>query len=340
MSSRPLTALVLATLGASACLPPQDEPTTAHDLRVLGASFDPPDVLIAGCNPALLSGLAGAADGGAVTLDPLLTLAIAFAAARPLDYKALIADPAGGGRALQYRLLGCASSGDRTCDNAGDYVELTTGQTTAGELALRVTPGLAILPDGQVNALTDAGTPLLLEVINQDTFKGLGGVRVPVVLDLWAPGTTEHIYAQKLMVYACQFFPEMKPNAVPRLPGLLWNGEPWPEGEIKDVTGRTPVVITPDDFSTLEEDYLVASLALQPVSLRESWKINWVTTSGTMAPYASGGTDFSGTTGRHKSTWTPDPKATTPSNVTFYFVVRDGRGGESWLTRQIRWTPE
>jgi hypothetical protein len=333
--------VVLSLVGAlvGSCLPPQEDPTYVKDLRVLGMSFDPPDVLIPGCTPALLLGLAGAADGGQVAIDPRLGFAIALASSRPLAFKALIADPAGNGRMLDYRLLGCANTGDRNCDNEGDYVEMLTGQTTAGELALTVTPGTQILPDGVPSALSDAGTPLLIEVINQDTWKGLGGIRVPVVLDLKAADTGEHIYAQKLMVYACQFFPVQKPNVLPVLPGVTWNGEAWAEAEVKEYQGTDPVTIEPVDFTDLQESYWVPSLQLQPVPLQESWKVNYLTTFGTMSAYGTGGTDFSGTTGRHRSKWQPSKNVTEARDVRFWFVVRDGRGGESWISRQAHWTP-
>lgn len=337
MSSRSFFAVALLAL--TTCLPPQDDPTSVHDLRVLGMSFEPPDQLIQGCTPALLAGLAGGFDGGQVMLDPRLTLGILLAASKELDFKALIADPTGSGRSLDYRLLGCARTGDRDCSNEKEYVEITTGKTTAGELALKVTPGIAIVPDGKQNALSDAGTPLLIDVINFDTWKGLGGVRVPIVLDLSASDTGEHLYAQKLMVYACQFFPEQQLNTTPVLPGVSWNGESWGETEVKQYHGTDAVLIEPLDFSGLEEPYVLPSLELKPVHLTESWKINWMTTFGSMSPYGTGGTDFSGTTGKHRSKWQPDRKATEPQDVTFYFVVRDGRGGESWITRRAHWTP-
>jgi hypothetical protein len=60
---------------------------------------------------------------------------------------------------------------------------------------------------------------------------------------------------------------------------------------------------------------------------------------GVMSSYETGGTDFSGGVGGQDNTWKPDPTATTEQDVTFTFVVRDGRGGESWLTRTAHWTP-
>jgi hypothetical protein len=327
---RASTLCVLALVLTAACVAPREDPTFVKDLRVLGMSFEPPEIQIP-CDARLLLGLANAAsDGGTIMLDPVLQARVVQLAASPLRFETLIADPAGDGRQLSYNALGCVKAGDRDCNDSGQYVSLKTGQTAGGVLSLQVMPGAAFLDDGQ---------PLLVDVIQADTFKGLGGIRVPVVVDLKTLDKGEHIYAQKLMVYSCQLFPTQKANLTPRLRGFTWNGEAWPAEETKAVSGRTPVDIDPIDFSDLEEHYVVPSVQLQPVALQESWKINWLTTLGTMDTYETGGTDFAGTTGRHHNRWVPGPDATTAQTVTFSMVVRDGRGGESWETRTVRWTP-
>jgi hypothetical protein len=316
-------------LALGACLSGQDDPTTVKDLRVLGLSFEPPELMLEGCNAQLLLGLAQPTDGGLPTVDPALLAKLFVAAAQPLAFRALIADPAGAGRPLEYTVRACASSGDRTCNQPGEVVELARGSTTGGELSLSVLPAAQLLADG---------TPLLLRALELDGYKGLGGIRLPLVLELISD-TGEHVFAQKLMVYSCQLLPQRKANLTPRLPGLTWRGERWPEDEVKEHAGQAGVAIEPEDFTALEESYVEPSLALEPVELEESWKLNWMTTSGTFGAYGTGGTDFSGETGRHQNTWRPDPTATEPREVSLSFVVRDGRGGESWLTRRVRWTP-
>jgi hypothetical protein len=332
MRSAIVLSLALLAFGLG-CAAGQPNPTQVKDLRVLGMRFEPPEVMMTGCNVQLLLGAAaGAADGGTIQLPPQFQALLALYAGRPLDFTALIADPTGAGRTLNYRLLACANRGDRDCNNEGDYVELKSGTTTGGELSVQVAPGIQFLDDGMA-------TPLLLEVINQDTFKGLGGIRVPVVLELSAPDTGEKIYAQKLMVYTCQFFPTMKQNVTPVLPGVTYNGDPWPENEVMTVTGRTEIPVAPADFTDLQEDYVVPSLELKPVKLTESWKVTSMTTSGTMASYETGGTDLAGSTERYANKWRPDQSSTEAQDVDFWFVVRDGRGGNSWTKRTIHWEP-
>ncbi|MFO0596048.1 MAG: hypothetical protein U0228_12105 [Myxococcaceae bacterium] len=324
----------MALFAAVGCVTPEDQPTNVHDLRVLGMRFEPPEVLMRGCNAGLLLGsLAGAADGGSIMLPPQFQVLLGLYASTPLQFTALIADPKGNGRDLNYRLLGCANRGDRDCNNEGDYVLLEEGITHGGEFKTTVTPGIQFLDDGMA-------TPLLLEVIQQDTFKGLGGIRVPVVLEVWASDTGEKIYAQKLMVYSCQFFPTMKQNITPEFRGIDLNQVMWPENEVPEVHGRAELNLTPIDFTDLQETYVVPTIQLKPLELTEAWKVTWMTTSGTMSPYNTGGTDFSGTEGKHLAKWKPDQVSNEPADVTFYFVVRDGRGGNSWITRHLKWFPD
>lgn len=336
-------ALVLSSVVTfCACVTPQDNPTNVHDLRVLGMRMEPPEVLLRGCSVELLLGAAGGSlDGGSFMLPPQAVFALGFSLSTQVDFTALIADPAGAGRSLDYRLLTCASRGDRECDNESDFLQLSAGKTDGGELKLdKMSPVFDSGPDAGIRTLDDGtATPLFFEVITQDTFKGLGGIRIPVVLELSAPDTGEKIYAQKLMVYTCNLFPEMKQNVTPVLPGLTFDGDPWPEGDVKKVKGKQEFPIKAVDFTFLEEDYVVPSLALKPVALKESWKVTWMTTSGTMSTYNTGGTGFDGNTERHFSSWRPNPTNDDEKDVEFYFVVRDGRGGNSWTKRSVRWIP-
>lgn len=328
MRTRALAMLLL--LGLSACVEQEDNPTNVHDLRVLAIRFETPEVLLEACNLRLLGGLAASSDGGSISIPPQLLQALAADAARPLTMTSLIADPAGNGRPLEYRVVACANQNDRKCTNEGDFLELARGETTAGELTVNVAPGAMLLPDG---------TPLLQEVITQDSYKGLGGFRVPVVLDVQTEDGSEHVYAQKLMVYMCHFFPQMQENTTPILPGVTIAGEPWAEDEVKELSGTTAVELEPEDFTALQEHYVMPSFELAPVDLDEAWKVSWYTTVGTMSAGTTGGVDFGGEVGRQRSKWQPDTTLTSPQDVTFTFVVRDGRGGNSWLQRKAHWTP-
>lgn len=324
--------VLLIVLGlAAACVTPQDNPTNLHDLRVLAVRLEPPEVLIPGCSASLIAGAAaGAADGGEVQVPPELQQLLFQYAATPISYSALIYDTDGGTRRLRYRLSTCNSRTDRTCTDGGMNIDLKTGTTHGGVYSTTIVPGAQIFDDG---------TPLLFEVILADTYKGLGGVRVPLNLELVSEDTGEHLFVQKLMVYTCQFFPQMTQNVTPVMPGVTWNGEAWAEDEVKQWQGRDEVTLLPDDFSAFEEAYTVPSLFLQPINLVETWKVTWMTTGGTMSSFETGGTDLGGTSERHKNKWKPPQNDDLERDIDFYFVVRDGRGGQSWLTRHAHWKP-
>ncbi len=295
----------LVALGMSACVGPDDDPSQVHDLRVLGISIEAPELMASDCSGSVAP--------------------VEFAS--QVTFTALIVDPKGEGRQLPFELLACASpTDDRTCAVEQDRVRLAQGTTSAGELVLSLRPGLAILPDG---------TFLLQRVIDQDSYRGLGGIRMPLVLHL-GQGEQE-VYAQKLMVFTCKLFPSMNPNVTPHLPGLQFNGQPWREDNVLQLQGNQGYKIQPDDFSALEEEYVVPSFDLKEVHLRESWKISWHTDLGKISPTETGGTDLGGQESRHLVEWTPGRAGT--QDVQFWVVVRDGRGGESWLKRRARYAP-
>lgn len=302
---RPL-AFALTALLATGCVGPSDNPSTVHDLRVLAVAVEPSEVLAPTCE-----------------LEESALAAFAV----PIAYRALIIDPAGAGRTLDYALFGCADPRDRACSETEERALLSSGTAPSGELTLTLSPALALLDDG---------TPLLQKVLELDDYRGLGGLRVPLVLRVRAGD--EEIYAQKLLVFGCRFFPEMQPNVTPVLPGVTFAGEAWPAGEVKPASGPGPFELTPLDFSPLEEAYVVPSFELQPVNLAESWELSWYTSSGTISPNQTGGTTVDGVERRHRVEWSP-PDDAVEGDVTFWIVVRDGRGGTSWLTRTAHHLP-
>jgi hypothetical protein len=297
----------LGLLLCAACVGSEDTPSNVKDLRVLAMRFDPPELLADTCStdPAVLA-------------DTLV---------RPVRLTALIPDPAGNGRDLDYTLWACASQDDDTCRE--DRVELARGVTKGGELVVDLFPGPG------ASRLGD-GTFLAQRILEKDLYNGLGGLRMPLVL--WVRGGGEQVYAQKLMVYGCRFFPEMKPNVQPRLPDLLLEGEPWVEGVPRKLSGPGPFKVEPPDFSELEEAYVVPSFELKPIQLQEAWELAWHATLGSFSPNQTGGADFGGGKERHRVEWRP-PQDAQAQEVRFWVVARDGRGGMSWVERTVKYTP-
>ncbi|MBX7097783.1 MAG: hypothetical protein K1X89_08730 [Myxococcaceae bacterium] len=299
---------LLLTLLAAACVGPTDDPSQVVDLRVLGVRIEPPEVMAEQCS-----------------LDDPLKLFATFNQELQVTWR--IADPKGMGRAIAYEVRACADQGDLQCNNEGEFVVLGKGEAHDGELTLPMRLGAQQLADKF----------LLQGVLEQDTFKGLGGLRVPIVIHLTAG--TEDVYAQKLMVFSCRFFPEMKVNVTPQLPGMTLDGKPWEADAGLSLSGAGPFVMLPVDFTDAEEPYVVPSLKLEPVHLVESWKIAWYATAGKFSPNETGGVDFSGLSERHRTQWKPKSDDV-EQDVRFTFVVRDGRGGQSWLERIAHWAPD
>ncbi|MBL8955541.1 MAG: hypothetical protein JNK82_32500 [Myxococcaceae bacterium] len=325
---------LILIVAVAACTGPQDDPSQVFDLRVIGASFSPPEVMAPSCQ-GLIGGIADGGSGGA------LAAFIAFAV--PIELKWLVLDPNGGGRDITYELRACANPGDLECDDEGDWLPLTQGTMKPGELSYTVPLATTFLS----GSLFDGGQPLLLEVINQDQFRGFGGIRVPVVLHVKAGD--EEVFAQKLMVYNCRFFEDQLVNVQPVIPGVTVNGREWPESLDGGPTinlslsGEREFEMAPIDFAPLEEEYVVPSFMLEPVRLKESWKFSWHASLGRFSSPTTGGTDFTGRVGEPESSWLPRIDGGTAglfvTDVDFWFVVRDGRGGASWITRKAHFAP-
>lgn len=303
--------IIAAAVLIAGCAGPEDNPTQVKDLRVLDIQMEAPELMAKSCS-----------------LDPSNVEAI-LTYSQQVKFTALIADPDGNGREIKYDVRACAWPGDRQCSSETDSVAVKSGTTTAGELTFDFQPGTLLLPKRD-------NEPLLQEVATQDTYRGLGGIRMPIVLHLKAGD--EEIYASKLMIFSCQLFPDQKANVTPVLPGLRLEDEPWSDAAPRELKGPGPFKIVPEDFTALQETYVVPSFELKPVHLEESWKIAWHTTMGRMSASETGGTDVDGTANRHNVEWVPT-SAATAGEVTFYVVVRDGRGGTSWLIRKVQYTP-
>ncbi|QDE88170.1 hypothetical protein BHS06_03920 [Myxococcus xanthus] len=298
--------LLLLLLGATACVDVEDQPSRVHDFRVLGLATEPPEFMASACelNPA--------------TLDEL---------SEPVTYRALLVDPAGEGRPIQYTLWACADPEDRTCANEANRVLLAEGTTAPGELTLSIQPGAATLADD---------TPLLARVQALDPYLGLGGLRMPLVL--FTQAGEERVYAQKLMVFWCPAVEGMRANVQPVIPGLRVDDVAWAAEAPLELRGAGPFVVTSEDVVALQETYVVPGLRLEAVTLRESWVISWHATLGEFSPQETGGSSFGGQEGRHRTEWEP-PEGAQAQEVTFWAVVRDGRGGSSWLVRRALWSP-
>jgi hypothetical protein len=314
---RALFAIGLAVL-LGACVDTGDDPSTVKDLRVLGVRTDPPEIMTDHCD---VGALVSAANDGGITDTSIFNLI------DDVTFTTLIADPKGMGRMIDWELIACPGADDVNCSQEPQHTKvLAKGQTTDGELAVTVKPGAVLFPDG----------PLLLFTVREDQYHGVGGIRQPVVVHLKAGD--EEIFAQKLMVFSCKFFPAMKANVNPVLPGIKVQGTEWTEDETVVLSGQEKITVTVDDFTSLQEDYVVPSFELKPLQLTEAWLVSFYGEEGRFSEPQLGGVGFDGQVQRQRNEWQAYTKDT-EMDLRFWFVVRDGRGGLTWLKRKAHFKP-
>lgn len=302
-----VTALVLA----AGCVGPEDDPTSVHDLRVLGMATTPSELMASTCE----------------FTEPSPQDLLTFAS--EVQLRVLIADPAGEGREISYELWTCADREDPTCaqseDNQQSRVLLAQGTAFDGELLIPLRPALVTLEDG---------TALLQRII--EVSPSLSRVWVP--LSLYLRAGDEAIYAQKLMTYSCRLLPQMLPNQEPVLENVFVEDQLFDPSQPVVLTAQEEFDLRPEAFTDRQESYVLPSFRLEPVELEERWELNWYTDYGAFSPGSTGGANPGGGELRHNVVWRP-PFQPTERDVRFWLVIRDGRGGTTWLQRTARFRP-
>ena len=94
--------------------------------------------------------------------------------------------------------------------------------------------------------------------------------------------------------------------------------------------------ISTEKLSQLAEPYTFNTADDQVEERTENLVITWLTTAGeidrTRTSYLEGEIPLENL---QKNMWTTPKEADAPGETTLYFVIRDGRGGQSWTQRQI-----
>ena len=282
------------------CGVPSDDVSLVHDLRILGVTADPPELMTPDCasfdNPP----------------DNLFDA--------PGTFRALLADPLGAGRNLDYDLKACVSQSDTRCDQDPDQtVAITSGSMPAGDWSFPLSPGELTLADG---------SRLWKKALASALDSGQAGFWLPIVLHVKAG--TEEIFAQKLMVLSCHTYSDSAANTNPDLPDLLRNGEVWAPDDHTPFADDLTLELAP--FDDRREHYVEPDINLKPVELDETWRISWFTTLGGFTPVSADGAIGTVDDPKRHAKWESTDTVPTP-NVQFWVVVRDGRGGMSWLSR-------
>jgi hypothetical protein len=357
--STSLLALGTMLLGAGACTNFQD-PTTVVDLRVLAVETEPSEIILSVDLSDPLNPIVDPASNPPITVTPLIldpagggrsvTYSIIgcpndpFAPAPP--------GPAGGGA---FPAGGARTTvGSQLCDESSpntwtlapgpiDAAESTVVQPTADMLKAAFMTDL--FPDqfGHLHGGFDLGEPFVLEI------------------KIDAGGELQNV-VKRVLYWAQQIDAAQAPNNNPAIAGLTSYPDRDPDtaqpvGMISTLDPNVPFAVPAGSRPWIEpaagdaEPYETTIIddtthLTVPLSVaRETLRYAFYATAGTFAPARTASElppGFTGTIHLESQYSAPTDVSALPIDpvsggglVTIWVVVRDDRGGESWITRQL-----
>lgn len=350
MRTRLLSLMWIALLAMTGC-GDLDPETEVKDLRLLALRSEPPEQVFA--VPFDLSQLAnlldgglrnlGGGDGGIPNLDgglpnldgglPSIPGFDLSSLVKPVTVTALVADPAGAGRPIQYEITTCSaldSSTSRCLPGSPKYAVLKAGEAFPRakwvELAVTFTPSLELLLDAQ----------------QKDPYRGFGGIWLPVQVSIQAGD--EKVVGFKRVVFTPYFStnPLTLPpaNTNPFIPTMRVQGQLWARDETFSFTSESRWEIAPEPVAALEEDYVRQTFTGELLPFKESWRYDFFATRGTFPVDQSGGSNaVLGIKNKVAVGWEPR-EGESSGEFDVLVVVRDGRGGENWTVRKGLYAPK
>jgi hypothetical protein len=341
MPLRPLVSTMagLALLGGCEEL---DHPSTVRDLRLLAIAAEPPEVIL---------------DSSSMTIPEI-------------EVTPLIADPAGGGRPLSFSVRACGndpfapSAPGAGTEGAGNYpaggARSTVGSArcppdgpTSWSLVPQAAAGasvrVAFSPEqlaaafaadlfpghlGQPHGGFDLGLPISLEVTARAGDETATGIKRVI---FWAaPVREDQRPNQNPRIGEIRLYFERDPVSLAPL-GLV---ETLPAGEPRRVLGDQPLWLEPtgaqaEPYVTAVIDRYTDQVRAQDVPA-ETLRYAFYATAGKFDPPQTGSdVPFGGAAAERphvESKYLPPPD---PQEVTIWIVVRDERGGSSWVERRL-----
>jgi hypothetical protein len=287
---------------AAACTPSFAAPSEVSDLRVLAVQTEPPEAQFdqqgSGSNVAISN------------VDDVRVRILAVDPSRPGSFMTLVASL-------------CAPTNSRRCEK-GPRFDLPRATRNTGEEFYATVPG-----------------PLLLPVIgfaqSDDKLKGLGGIRVMFAFSVDDCSPSCAAFADKILLYSRRGTP---PNHNPTLTGLsiTLNGvfvKTVAPGEPLALPRGTMYGVRPIPAAGAAEEYDTTDLQGRPVHLKEQLSYAFFTTPGAEFDRDTAYEPLDGVAPPDGLTRVDAFGRGTDSN-TIWVVVRDGRGGESWVS--FPWT--
>lgn len=278
---------------------------------------------------------------------------------------ALVVDPTNPSRTIPYEWRVCvpgastgsggAPSGQPTIPGGGDVDASTDMRCPEVDGTNRIDAGTKTL---DALSLSVPVPPGLAAAVAGASDKGLA-LSLYVNAQLRVDDDGEAIYALKRVPISPDLPAGRVANNNPELLGLLFDGEPWDAstplrlshggcdaskketavdrtrpGEEVQVCGHK---ITPLFDEDSAESYTVRTFDGGDLTLRERLRFAWFVEHGSLT-YQS--TEQPGNVGAPRTdplstTWLEPPARPQPGSVALWIVVRDGRGGASWLRREV-----
>jgi hypothetical protein len=288
-----LVAIALLVLGAG-CDAGFEKQSIVIDLRVLAMRTDPAEVV--------------------VDVDPN---DIAQVVLPPVTLTALVADPLGP-RQVTYTMTACGEHFELRCDDP--------------EVAYKLPMAEGTVDGSEPQGILQADFALLQAALEEDEFRGLGGI--PVVIELVLRASDgEEVHAAKRIFYS-QRIPERRvPNTNPFIGELRARGSPFAADPPLVVGPGETLELEPVETPGVRETYVTPTIDGGERTFTENLRYSWLATRGEFSDEMTGGAiDFFGNKPVLKTKWTaPDERG----EVSFWLVQRDERGGTSWITRRI-----
>jgi hypothetical protein len=358
-----MLAVAAALAGAAACTSFQD-PTTVVDLRVLAVSTEPSEIILDVDISDPTMPVVNPASNPPVVVTPLIV--DPAGGGRPVTYTILAcpndpfaASPPGGAGMGAYPSGGARTTvGSALCDETSPNTWTLTDAPVAAGASVTVQPTADqlkaaftsdIFPDmsGHLHGGFDLGEPLVLQ-IHVDA------------------GTEQLDVIKRVLYWAQQIDPAQMPNQTPVMSGLTTypDRDPTtadPVGTISTIDDGTPFPVpagshpwiqpaaaTAEPYETTVID-ATTGLAVPLSVARETLRYAFFTTAGSFTPARTSSElppGFVGTVHLESQYIAPASVDAVPPDpvtgqhlVTIWVVVRDDRGGESWLTRTLEITP-
>ena len=302
MRARPLMLVLLGAAVAAGCDPGFETESIVKDTRVLAMRSEPAEVVVPDLNTVIDA----------------------------VDLEVLWADPANPAE-RPWTLKACAI---KTVFNAGQGEQNQIATRCEDDvLALPLGEGRA-LPGAPIRASFRADIGLLQRAREADPLKGFDGqVSIAIEVAIGEPTDPLRVYAQKRVTYSLPIPAGKTANRNPALARIEASGAELTDGAV--FAPGKKLKLDPKAADGAAEAYRVFTFTGATRDLTEALRYSFFATAGEFTREKTGGAkrvQIGSQPAETDTEWTTPKK---PGPVQLWFVIRDERGGTSWLLRTV-----